>query len=121
MTHSDADLGYHVFSKSETAEYEQYMNAFIDAESKQDPNSWWFAQIGLCGVYSRPSDTREIAMNRQECFGFNNQYNPSIGTDGRFCQCYKPETNKGLKTVKISDIAQPPNNKNRIQNENEEG
>ena len=76
-----------------------------EAESKHDPNAWWFGQIGLCGVYPRPSDTTEIAQDREQCMAFNNQYNPSIGTDGRFCQCWKPHVDHGTMSVEADELA----------------
>ena len=85
-------------------EYSYWMDQQQKAESERDPNAWWFGQIGLCGVYPRPSDTTEIAQNREQCMAFNNQYNPSIGTDGRFCQCWKPQVDHGLIEVQDEDL-----------------
>ena len=109
MTTSDADLGYHIFNRiNDYDEYKFYLSEYDDAASKHDPNSWFYEQTGLCGVYPRPSDSNEIAQNREECFAFDNQYNPSIGNDGRFCQCYKPSLQQTIK-IDINQLMQYQN------------
>ncbi len=100
--------------ESHIEEYTHWMDEYNQTETENDPNSWWFAQIGLCGVYPRPADTDEIAHSRKECFAFDNQYNPSIGTDGRYCQCYKPKTKKDMIEISNKKLIQYKNNMENI-------
>ena len=128
---SDGDLGYHVMYKN-SKDYNKYYemkqelingdtSLYMDEDGHD--NSWMTLQIGLCGVYPLPSNQKATALNRDECFDFTNTYQPSIGTDGRYCQCIST-TNNDKITVSMDTFNKYKNeftNKNTNDNSNSKG
>ena len=52
--------------------------------------TWWQLQIGICGVYPQATYNDNIPQTRDECNSWRTNLKPSIGNDGRFCVCVKP-------------------------------
>ena len=72
MEQSDGDLGYH---------------------STVFPEAFEGAQLGVCGVYPQSTYSDKVPRSRADCDAkaMDENLKPSIGTDGRFCVCYKPQ------------------------------
>ena len=87
---SDADLGYHVVSPNsdDWLEWRGYY------EAKGDNASFVDLDISMCGVLPLSSYTDRVPSTRDECLItpdlINDNVKPSIGNDGRFCVCVKP-------------------------------
>ena len=72
LEESDGDLGYHRTDFPEIYEDET-------------------TQLGVCGVYPQSTYSDKVPSSLSECHEAGARLKPSIGTDGRFCVCYKPE------------------------------
>merc|ERR1719385_79688 len=93
---SDGDLGYTMFSSDD----ETFVNT-LKVESYDDSP----AMISLCGVYPQSARGFNIPQTKEECLGTTNT-KPSLGTDGRFCQCTKPNAAavSGSNRVSLAEL-----------------
>ena len=114
---SDEDLGYHVLNPSSDDWLEQiaYYESLDDDDSQKDldiglcslPGSNiydtnWICcvNVGLCGVVPLSSYRDNVPTTRDECWGSGpTNIKPSIGTDGRFCVCVRPNESYDVGTV----------------------
>ena len=46
--------------------------------------------MGICGVYPQSTYNDNVPQTRDECNSWRDNIKPSIGNDGRFCVCVKP-------------------------------
>lgn len=76
---SEADLGY-----KQTAFPELY-----GADS---------LSLGVCGVTPMSSYSDRVPQSQRECVEGGDRLKPSIGNDGRFCVCYKPQSDYNVDT-----------------------
>merc|ERR1719495_223722 len=89
---SDADLGYTVFS-ADDEEFQKQLETETFAETG--------IYISLCGVYPQSSRGYTVTQSNTQCLGSDNT-KPSLGTDGRFCQCTKPNAASVASTNRVS-------------------
>jgi len=84
---SDQDLGYHVVWKDDD-DFEQYANA---------PDT---AVVGLCGVYPLATyNSSYEPQSRDQCVTKTKSHLPSIGNNGQFCVCVKPNESYDADTT----------------------
>ena len=85
---SDADLGYHVINPKadDWPEWRAYYTNMANNATYMD------LDIGLCGVAPMSSYSDQVPSTRDECWEGTSRDNvkPSIGNNGRFCVCVKP-------------------------------
>ena len=54
--------------------------------------------MGMCGVYPTSTYTDMVPTTRDECNSFRDNIKPSIGTNGEFCVCVKPNESYDAET-----------------------
>ncbi len=48
-------------------------------------------QLGVCGVYPQSAYSDQVPADQSQCAHMRRPLKPSLGDDGRFCVCYKPQ------------------------------
>ena len=72
LKESDAVLGYHA-------------TVFPEAYAAEN------TRLCVCGVYPQSAYATHVPQDQAECANMLQPLKPSLGDDGRFCACYKPE------------------------------
>merc|ERR1719361_1674803 len=100
---ADLDLTYHVISPHRPTDW-IWWNEWGSNQVANDSLTWIGLQMGLCGVWPNSTYTDMVPTTRDECNAMQDNIKPSIGTDGRFCVCVKPNESFDAETsVSIDD------------------
>jgi len=94
---SDADLEYHVVSPFDMDDFNLWTGYYESLEP--DNRTWWQLQMGICGVYPQSTYNDNVPQTRDECNEWRNNIKPSIGNDGKFCVCVKPNEHYNAATT----------------------
>jgi len=88
---TDEDMGYHVLNRSDDNDWTLWTDYYVQRE-RTVGGSWIDLQISLCGVYPQAANSDMVPKTRDECNSFQDNVQPSIGNDGRFCVCVAPHS-----------------------------
>jgi len=100
---SDADLEYHVVSPNDMDDFEEWTLNYQSLDA--DNRTWWQLQMGICGVYPQSTYNDKVPQTRDECNEWRDNLKPSIGNNGRFCVCVKPDVHYDPTTTFAIDEA----------------